>query len=133
MIDVVLEVVGSGLVFLGLTLATIGLYGMLRKPDIFHQLHAAGLVSTVAVLLILLASFATGSPEIITSAILVGGFVLVTAPLSGHAVARAAWRRTRPEEAERQIAQVEVALAEEVQVDGSHVDPRPEREVSAEA
>lgn len=98
MIDTLVELVGSGLVLLGLTLATIGLYGMLRKPDIFHQLHAAGLVTGAAVLLILLASFATGSAEIITSAILVGGFVLITSPLSGHAVARAAWRRTRPTE-----------------------------------
>jgi len=103
MIDVVVDILGSGLVLLGLSLATIGLYGMLRKPDIFHQLHAAGLVSTSAALLILLASFATGSAEIITSAILVGGFVLVTAPLSGHAVARAAWRRSSPEELEPQV------------------------------
>ena len=103
MIDGILEILGSGLVLLGLSLATIGLYGMLRKPDIFHQLHAAGLISTSAVLLVLLASFATGSAEIITSAILVGGFVLVTAPLSGHAVARAAWRRTPPEDMEAEI------------------------------
>jgi monovalent cation/proton antiporter MnhG/PhaG subunit len=100
MMDVVVDILGSALLLLGLTLATVGLYGMLRKPDIFHQLHAAGLVTGAAVLLILLASFATGSAEIITSAILVGGFVLVTAPLSGHAVARAAWRRMRPTGAE---------------------------------
>lgn len=98
MIDGVMDIIGSALVLLGLTLATIGLYGLLRKPDIFHQLHAAGLVTSAAVLLILLASLATGSAEIITSAILVGGFVLVTSPLSGHAVARAAWRRSRPPE-----------------------------------
>jgi monovalent cation/proton antiporter MnhG/PhaG subunit len=102
MMDVVVDILGSALLLLGLTLATIGLYGMLRKPDIFHQLHAAGLVTSAAVLLILLASFATGSAEIITSAILVGGFVLVTAPLSGHAVARAAWRRMRPTAAEEE-------------------------------
>ena len=103
MMDAVVDILGSGLVLLGLSLATIGLYGMLRKPDIFHQLHAAGLISTSAVLLVLLASFATGNAEIITSAILVAGFLLVTAPLSGHAVARAAWRRTAPEELEPEL------------------------------
>jgi monovalent cation/proton antiporter MnhG/PhaG subunit len=92
MIDSLVELAGGALLFLGLTLATIGLYALLRKPDIFHQLHAAGLVSNAALLLVLLASFATGSAEIITSAVLVAGFVLITAPLSGHAVARAAWR-----------------------------------------
>ncbi|MEZ4596478.1 MAG: monovalent cation/H(+) antiporter subunit G [Chloroflexota bacterium] len=80
MLESALGIIGSGLVMLGLTLATIGLYGLLRKPDIFHQLHAAGLVTNAAVLLVLLASVATGSAEIITSAILVGGFVLVTSP-----------------------------------------------------
>lgn len=95
MIEPAVGLLGSALVLLGLGLATIGLVGLLRKPDIFHQLHAAGLVSTSAVLLVLLASVATGSPEIITSAVVVGGLVLVTAPLSGHAVARAAWRRAR--------------------------------------
>lgn len=100
MLESALGIVGSALVLLGLSLATIGLYGLLRKPDIFHQLHAAGLVTSAAVLLILLASVATGSAEIITSAILVGGFVLVTSPLSGHAVARAAWRRQPPGEPE---------------------------------
>ncbi len=93
MIDTLAGLMGSALVLLGLTLATIGLYALLRKPDIFHQLHAAGLVTNAALLLVLLASFATGSAEIITSAVLVAGFVLVTAPLSGHAVAQAAWRR----------------------------------------
>ncbi|MBX3030389.1 MAG: monovalent cation/H(+) antiporter subunit G [Chloroflexi bacterium] len=101
MIDMLVELAGSALLFLGLTLATIGLYALLRKPDIFHQLHAAGLVTNAALLLVLLASFATGSAEIVTSAVLVAGFVLVTAPLSGHAVARAAWRRDHrpPDEA----------------------------------
>lgn len=78
---------------LGLTLATIGLYGMLRMPEIFHQLHGAGLVTGPAVILILLGSIATGSAEIITSAALVIVFVLITSPLSGHAIAQAARSR----------------------------------------
>ena len=87
--------VGSVLVLLGLTLATIGLYGLLRKPDIFEQLHPAGLITGPAVLLLLLASVGTGQPEIITSAILVIGFVLVTSSLSSHAIAQAALHHAR--------------------------------------
>ena len=94
----VLDIVGAVLLALGLTLATIGLYGLLRMPDIFHQLHPAGLVTGPAVLLVLLASAATRSAEIITSAVLVILFVLVTAPLSGHAIAQAAFRRADPPE-----------------------------------
>ena len=87
--------VGSVLVLLGLTLATIGLYGLLRKPDIFEQLHPAGLITGPAVLLVLLASIGTGNAEIITSAILVIGFVLVTSSLSSHAIAQAALHHAR--------------------------------------
>jgi monovalent cation/proton antiporter MnhG/PhaG subunit len=89
----VLDIVGSVLLLLGLLLATVGLYGLLRMPDIFHQLHPAGLVTGPAVILVLLASVASGSAEIITSALLVILFVLITSPLSTHAIARAARRR----------------------------------------
>ena len=46
-------------------------------------------------IVVLLASVATGSAEIITSALLVILFVLITSPLSAHAIARAARRRPR--------------------------------------
>lgn len=95
MIGTLLEVVASVLMLLGLALATIGLYGLLRMPDIFHQLHPAGLISGISVILVLLGSLATGNADIITSAILVIAFVLVTAPLSGHAIAEAALHRSR--------------------------------------
>jgi multicomponent Na+:H+ antiporter subunit G len=91
----VFDIAGAVLLGLGLLLATIGLIGMLRMPDIFHQLHPAGLVTGPAVLLVLLAAVFTGSAEIITSAALVILFVLVTSPLSTHAIAQAARRRPR--------------------------------------
>ena len=92
MAGTVLDAVAIALLGLGLLLATIGLYGLLRMPDIFAALHAAGLVTGPAVILVLLASVAGGSAEIITSAVLVLAFVAVTSPLSGHAIARAARR-----------------------------------------
>ena len=88
-----LGAIGTALLATGLVLATIALYGLLRMPDIFHQLHAAGLVTGPALVLILLAALASGSAEIITSAALVLVFILVTSPLSSHAIAQAARRR----------------------------------------
>jgi multicomponent Na+:H+ antiporter subunit G len=93
MAGTVVDVVASAVLGLGLLLATIGLIGLLRMPDVFAQLHASGLVTGPAVVLVLLASVATGSAEIITSAVLVLLFVLVTSPLSSHAIAAAAHRR----------------------------------------
>jgi multicomponent Na+:H+ antiporter subunit G len=51
------------------------------------------------VILVLLASVAGGSAEIITSGALVVLFVLITSPLSTHAIAQAARRRPQREEA----------------------------------
>jgi monovalent cation/proton antiporter MnhG/PhaG subunit len=83
---------GGLALLLGLALASIGLYGMFRRPPIFEQLHAAGLVTGPGVILVLLASLASGSAEIATSGVLVVVFVLVTSSLSTHAIALAAWR-----------------------------------------
>ena len=93
MFGVVLQALAVAVLALGLSLATIGLYGLLRKPDIFDRLHAAGLVTGPAVILVLLASVATRRAEIITSAALVIVFVGITSPLAGHAIAQAARRR----------------------------------------
>ena len=46
-------------------------------------------------ILVLLASLSTGSAEIITSAVLVILIVLITSPVSTHAIAQAARRRSR--------------------------------------
>jgi multicomponent Na+:H+ antiporter subunit G len=92
----VIGVAATAALGLGLLLATVGIYGLLRMPEVFSQLHAAGLITGPAVVLVLLASVATGSAEIISSAVLVGAFVLITSPLSSHAIAEAAYREERP-------------------------------------
>ena len=92
MAGTVVDAVAIGVLGLGLLLATIGLYGLLRMEDIFAQLHPGGLVTGPAVICVLLACVASGSADIITSALLVLAFVVVTSPLSGHAIAQAARR-----------------------------------------
>ncbi len=98
MLEPVIGVLGAGALFLGLSLATVAMYGLLRMPNVFHQLHAAGLISGPAVALVLLASLGTGNVAIITSAVLVLLFVLVTAPMSSHAIAEAALHQARSDE-----------------------------------
>lgn len=93
MVRALLDVVATALIVIGLSLATVGLYGLLRMPDLPRQLHAAGLITGPATIAILLAAVATDRAEIVTSAVLVIVFVLTTAPLSSHAIARAAHAR----------------------------------------
>jgi multicomponent Na+:H+ antiporter subunit G len=93
LLGALLGAVGVVLLLLGLAIATVGLYGLLRKRDLFAQLHAAGLVTGPGAILVLLASVGSGEAQIVTSAVLVIAFVLVTSSLSTHAIALAAWRR----------------------------------------
>jgi multicomponent Na+:H+ antiporter subunit G len=93
MISIVLDVLGGLLLFVGLTLLTIGLYGVLRMPDTYWQLHAQGLATGPGVICVLASSIATENAAIITFAVLAIAFVAVTSPVSGHALARAAHRR----------------------------------------
>jgi len=87
MVEPVAGVLGSAVLLLGLTLSTIGMIGLLRKADVFAQLHAAGLITGPGVILVLVASLASGKAEIATSALLIVAFVLVTSSLSTHAIA----------------------------------------------
>ena len=100
MLGTLLDVAAIALLALGLTFATIGLYGLLRMPGIFDQLHAMGLITGPSIILILIAAVATPSAEIITSAALVILFVLITSPLSSHAIAQTAYqtRDRQPDE-----------------------------------
>lgn len=93
----ILDLLGIAALAIGLTLATVGLYGLLRMPELPRQLHAAGLVTGPATIAILLAAFATGRADVITSAVLVIVFLLITAPLSSHAIARASHARPSDE------------------------------------
>jgi multicomponent Na+:H+ antiporter subunit G len=47
----------SGLLALGSIVTTISVYGELRMPDVYSQLHAAGMASGVGAIAILLASY----------------------------------------------------------------------------
>jgi multicomponent Na+:H+ antiporter subunit G len=93
MVTVLLDIVAVGLLGLGSIVTTISVYGVLRMPDVYSQLHAAGMASGVGAIAILLASIATSDAGTITDAVLVIAFLLLTAPVSSHAIAWAGYRR----------------------------------------
>ncbi len=78
----------------GGVLALIAAIGILRMPDLFTRMHATSKSSTLGVGLILLAVvFYFGSLDIALRALLVIGFMLLTAPIAAHVIARAAYAR----------------------------------------
>lgn len=101
MISVLLDVLGGGLLLVGLLLFTIGLIGMLRTKNVHDQLHAQGLATGPGVIAVLAASVATENAAIIALAAVGIAFTVLSSPVSGHAIARADYRRRRAAEDSR--------------------------------
>ncbi len=83
--------VADALVVLGVLVMTVGVYGTIRMPDTFMRLHAASKVVFLGLIPLLLASTVTGNPDIILRVILIAVFLLLTTPVSGHVIGRAAY------------------------------------------
>jgi len=83
----------DALVLLGVSVMTIGVYGVIRLPDIYVKMHAASKVVVLGVVSLLIASTVTGDPGVILRAVLIAAFLVLTTPVASHAIARAAYAR----------------------------------------
>ena len=81
------------LVIIGVFGMTVGVYGIVRMPDVYNKLHAASKVVFLGVLMLLIASVVTNDAAIILRAVLIGVFLILTSPVSAHVVGRAAYLR----------------------------------------
>lgn len=94
---IVLEWLTAVLLLLGASLAMLAAIGVLRFPDTFSRMQASSKASTLG-LACLLAGAALQFPDI--SAVIrlasIAAFVMLTAPLSAHVVARVALHRKTP-------------------------------------
>ncbi|MEQ1769159.1 MAG: monovalent cation/H(+) antiporter subunit G [Devosia sp.] len=81
------------LLIVGALFSVLGAVGLLRFPDLYTRLHAASLTGTVGLGNVFLA-LALAAPDwaIATRAIVGVAFVLLTGPVIGHLLARAARR-----------------------------------------
>ncbi len=75
----------------GLFFVLAGTIGVIRLPDFYTRLHAAGMTDTLGAELILLAlMFQSGFSQMTLKLVLVAIFLLITSPTATHAVAHAA-------------------------------------------
>lgn len=75
----------------GVFFIAVGGIGMLRLPDFYTRLHAAGLTDTLGAGLILLGlMFQGGWTQVTIKLILILGFLWFTSPTATHALVRAA-------------------------------------------
>jgi multicomponent Na+:H+ antiporter subunit G len=91
------DVALSTLLLLGGGFTLVAGLGLLRMPDVFIRMHASTKAGTLGVGLILLAAaLHFGDPAIAARALLIALFVLLTAPVAAHLIARAAYRTGTP-------------------------------------
>ncbi len=86
--------VGAGLLLIiaGFIFMLLGSIGIIRLPDFYTRTHAASMVDTVGIILVLLGvalfeGFTTTSLKVVLTSI----FLAMTNPVAAHALARAAY------------------------------------------
>lgn len=92
LIDTILDVATGLLLAAGCFFVLIGAIGVLRLPDFYTRMHAAGITDTLGAELILLAMILQAGFSLVTvKLVAILFFLFFTSPTSTHAVANAAW------------------------------------------
>lgn len=88
------ETIGHILIGIGVAFDVLGCLGLVRLPDVYNRLQAATKNVTLGTCMILVgvgvASW--GNSPLVIKAILCAAFILLTAPVGAHALARGAYR-----------------------------------------
>ncbi len=87
------EVLSAVLVVVGLVFMTLGIYGMIRMPDIYTRLHAASKSVFLGVIALACSAMIVGDQQLIMRLILLSVLLLVTTPVAAHVIGRAAYLR----------------------------------------
>ena len=88
-------IIGMVLVIIGLSFQVLGALGLIRLPDVYNRLQAATKSITLGAISIAI-GVGVMDPTLLTKAILVAVFLLITNPISSHAIARGAYRSGVP-------------------------------------
>ena len=87
----IVDIVSIICLCLGSVILLIGAVGVLRMPDFFTRLHAASVIETLPVILIILGCLLQAGASIVSiKLILILIFILFTSPVAAHALAKSA-------------------------------------------
>lgn len=91
MVETVLAIVSGIFLITGGLFGIVGGIGLLRFPDFYSRLHAAGITDTLCALLIITGLVIQAGLALVSiKLLLILLFLLFTAPTASHALARAA-------------------------------------------
>lgn len=94
-LQVFLDGIGTFFITIGVLFAGIGILGNIRFPDVYSRIHASGKVSSLGIVSLLFGC-AFLMPAIALKALLLGLFLVLSAPVAAHAIALAAYRQGAP-------------------------------------
>ncbi|NQV79271.1 MAG: monovalent cation/H(+) antiporter subunit G [Alphaproteobacteria bacterium] len=91
MTETVIDVISWALILGGVGFSVVGAIGLLRFPDFYTRLHAAGITDTLGAWMLLVGFMLQAeSWQVIVKLILIVIFLFFTSPTATHALARAA-------------------------------------------
>jgi multicomponent Na+:H+ antiporter subunit G len=89
--ELVLDIITGICFFVGSLSIFIGACGLIKLPDVFSRIHAAGMIDTGGTAFFLLGMiFQTGWSLITVKLILIGIFIFFTSPVTSHVTANLA-------------------------------------------
>ena len=91
MIDPIIDLLSWISILSGVFFMIVGTLGVVRMPDVYTRLHAAGMTDTMGAGLLLLGMcLQAGLTLVLIRLILIYAFILFTSPIGTHALASAA-------------------------------------------
>ncbi|HEY8599185.1 MAG TPA: monovalent cation/H(+) antiporter subunit G [Thermomicrobiales bacterium] len=97
------EILSGVLIVVGLFILSVSVYGMLKMPDIYTSIHAASKAAFLGIMPFLISAMLNGNPAVITRALLIAAFLILTTPISAHIIGQAAYLTREPMETEGAI------------------------------
>lgn len=86
-------IVGYLIILVGLFLMLVGSLGIIRLPDFFSRTHAASMVDTVGIGIVIIGiAVIQGFHYNSIKVLIAGAFLMLTNPVAAHALARAAYQ-----------------------------------------
>jgi multicomponent Na+:H+ antiporter subunit G len=93
LLEILRDVITAVLLVTGVIFYFSGAIGILRFPDVYNRIHASTKTSTIGIASILLAGLVSFGVEPVTiKAMAIIVFLMLTYPVAGHLLARAAYR-----------------------------------------
>lgn len=92
-VDILLNVASAAAMITGVIFVLAGALGVIRLPDFYTRMHAAGVTDTLGAELIVLGLILQNGFSMVSAKLaLLGLFVFLTSPTATHAVANAAYK-----------------------------------------